>query len=86
MLVVYAIFFHGDLSIRRKLQTNVAGFKLFNKMPDIGSSQNVQQTQEPAGGKNNTPNGLNSGMDPEVSGNYYLVKIFSASDGNYTEL
>ncbi|KAM7441509.1 hypothetical protein ABFA07_009397 [Porites harrisoni] len=34
-------------------------------MPDIGSSQNVQQTQEPAGGKNNTPNGLNSGMDPE---------------------
>lgn len=86
MLVVYAIFFHGDLSIRRKLQSNVAGFKLFNKMPDIGSSQNVQQTQESAGGKNNTPNGLNSGMDPEVSGNYYLAKIFSASDGNYTEL
>ena len=51
-------------------------------MPDIGSSQNVQQTQEPAGGKNNAPNGVNSGMDPEVSGNYYLAKIFSVSVGN----
>lgn len=66
-------------STRGNLPIGVTIPELFNKMPDIGSSQNVQTVQEPEVNGNATQNG-------DKSPNDEVCVIFLVSHDNYAGL
>lgn len=75
---VYASFVRGDLPAEI-FRLELRSLELFNKMPDIGSSQNVQTVQEPEVNGNATQNG-------DKSPNDEVCVIFLVSHDNYAGL